>query len=263
MTRLSELADDLRARHIPRLPLILANVWDAASAAAVVAAGHPVVATSSAAVAASLGAPDREQMTPDMAFDAVKRIAGAVEVPVTADLEAGYGLPAGDLVSRLLGAGAVGCNLEDSDHHGPGPLLDADRQAAYIAAVCEAARGAGVGVVVNARVDVHIRRAVPAADRVAETLRRGRKYLAAGAACVYPIGLTDPADIAVLVEQMGGPVNIWLRPDGPPLADLCRMGVARVSLADALHRRATAHAASMAASLLEGDDAWIRAAGTS
>lgn len=259
MTHLSELADDLRARHFSRRPLILANVWDAASARAVAGAGHPALATSSAAVAASLGAGDHEQMTADEAFAAVRRIAGAVQVPVTADLEAGYGLPAAELAGRLLDAGAVGCNLEDSDHHGPALLLDADRQAEYIAAVCEAARSTGVNPAVNARIDVYLRKAVPAEDQVAETLRRGRKYLDAGATCVYPIGAIDHTDIAIFAEQMGGPVNIWLRPDGPALAELRRLGVARISLAAGLQRHAVNHAASLAASLLEGDDEWIRA----
>ena len=219
-SRLAALADDLRARHFTDRPLVLANVWDAASARAVAAAGHPVIATSSAAVAASLGVGDHEQMTADMAFAAVTRIVAAVDVSVTADLEAGYGLSADELVQRLLDTGAVGCNLEDSDHHGPNLLRDPGRQADYIAAVCDAARQAGVGVVVNARIDTYVSQVVPAEDRVAETLRRGHQYLNAGATCVYPIGVTDEQDITALVEQMGGPINIWLRPDSPTLADL-------------------------------------------
>lgn len=258
MNRLSVLAGDLRARHFSGPPLLLANVWDASSARAVAEAGHPVIATSSAAIGASLGVGDREQMTPDMAFAAVKRIADAVEVPVTADLEAGYGLSAVELVDRLLEAGAVGCNLEDSDHHGPAALLDADRQADYIAALCAAGRRAGVDVVVNARTDVYLGDPVPPEDRIAETLRRGRRYLGAGATCVYPIGATDPAEISTFVEQMGGPVNIWLRPDGPPLAELHRIGVARISLAAGLQRHTTTHVAALATSMIAGDDAWLR-----
>ncbi|MHB1536505.1 MAG: isocitrate lyase/PEP mutase family protein [Acidimicrobiales bacterium] len=258
MSRLSVLADDLRARHFSGRPLLLANAWDAASARAVAEAGYPVIATSSAAIGASLGVGDSEQMTPDMAFAAVKRIAGAVELPVTADLEAGYGLSAVELVDRLLDAGAVGCNLEDSDHHGPAVFVDMDRQADYIAEICAAGRRAGVDVVVNARADVYLRDEVPPEDRMAETLRRGHRYLSAGATCVYPIGVTDPAEISTLVAQMGGPVNIWLRPDGPPLAELHRIGVARISLAAGLQRHTTTQIAALAACLLAGDDTWLR-----
>lgn len=259
MSRLSRLADDLRARHFATRPLILANVWDAASARTVVDAGHRALATSSAAVAASLGLGDHEQMTADVAFDAVRRIASAVAAPVSADLEAGYRLPAAELVDRLLDAGAVGCNLEDSDHHGSRELLAAGRQADYIAAICSAARNVGVDLVVNARVDVYVNETVCAEDRLAQALRRGRAYLAAGATCVYPIGVTDPAEISTLVDQMGGPVNVWLRPDGPPLDALRRLGVARISLASGLQRHALTHAALLATALLEGDDTWMRA----
>ena len=105
---------------------MLANVWDVASARLVAGLGHPAIATASAAVTASLGYPDDDSIPPDEMFAAVGRIAAAVEVPVTADVEAGYGLEPVELVERLLGAGAVGMNLEDTDHHGDAELVDAD-----------------------------------------------------------------------------------------------------------------------------------------
>lgn len=253
MSTLAALAEDLRGRHVAPEPLVLANVWDAATARAVVDAGHPVVATSSAAVAASLGLRDHEHMTAHDAFAALARIAGAVDVPVTADLEAGYGLGPQELVERLLEAGAVGCNLEDSDHHGPAALRDAGRQADYLAGVCDAARAAGVALVVNARIDVYVRRAVPPGEQADEALRRGRAYLDAGAACVYPIGVTDEGEIARLVEEMSGPVNVWLREDGPSVEALRRLGVARISVGAGLHRRAMADLTTLAAGLLRGD----------
>jgi 2-methylisocitrate lyase-like PEP mutase family enzyme len=252
MSTLAALARDLRARHFATETLVLANVWDASSARAVAEAGHPVIATSSAAVAASLGTGDHEQMTADEAFDAVGRIAHAVGLPVTADLEAGYGLTASELVDRLLDAGAVGCNLEDTDHHGQGPLLDVEGQAAYISAVCESARARGVDLVVNARVDVYIRDAVPKDQQLEDTLRRGHRYLEAGATCIYPIGLTDEGEITRLVEEMGGPLNVWLRPESPPLDRLRSIGVARVSLASGLHRQAMASVREGALGLLSG-----------
>jgi 2-methylisocitrate lyase-like PEP mutase family enzyme len=219
--------------------LVLPNAWDAASARLVADAGFPVVATSSAAVAASLGHPDGEAMPADDAFAAVARIAAAVEVPVTADIEAGYSLDPTELVDRLLAADAVGCNLEDTDHHGPGDLVEADRNAERLGAVREAADAAGVHVVVNARVDV-FRFGPPSADRLDDAIGRARLYLEAGADCVYPIRLSDAAAIRAFVEAIGAPVNVMAAPDAPPLARLRELGVRRVSYASGLHRSASA-----------------------
>lgn len=254
-------AEELRARHFAGTPLLLANVWDAASARAVAAAGHQVIATSSAAIAASLGSADHEQMHPDDAFAALRRIAGAVAVPVTADIEAGYGLPAGEIAERLLEAGAVGCNLEDSDHHSHGALVDAERQAERIHALCEAANAVGVALVVNARVDVYLHHSgagiIERHERTKEAIRRARTYLDAGATCIYPIGLTDEDEIALLVEELTAPINIWLRADTPSLATLARMGVARVSLASGLQRAVMGHMTEFATALRAGEDAGL------
>src|SRR5437588_601317 len=119
MAEITRQADTLRHLHHGAAPLLLPNAWDVASARAVEEAGYPVIATSSYAVAASLGVPDADTMGPELAFGAIARIVASVDAPVTADLEGGYQLPAGELVDRLLSAGAVGCNLEDTDHHGP------------------------------------------------------------------------------------------------------------------------------------------------
>jgi 2-methylisocitrate lyase-like PEP mutase family enzyme len=240
MTELREQARVLRSLHHGREPLILPNVWDAASAHAVADAGFPVIATSSHAVAASLGFPDTDSMPADIAFAAVARIAGVVDRPVTADIEAGYGLPPEELVGRLLAAGAVGCNLEDTDHHGAGGLLPVERQVERLRAIREASETAGVPIVINARIDVFIRQAGEPESRLPEAIRRGKAYLAAGADCVYPIGLTDLNAIGTFVREMAAPVNIWLRPDGPDRAALAQLGVARISLAAGLFRRAMA-----------------------
>jgi 2-methylisocitrate lyase-like PEP mutase family enzyme len=229
---LPDAADRLRSLHHGSEPLVLPNAWDAASARLVVAAGFPVVATSSAAVARMLGYEDHDDMPPDEAFAAVARVARAVAVPVTADVEAGYQLPAADVVGRLLDAGAVGCNLEDTDHHGDGVLVPAEQQAERLAAVKEAGRRAGVDVVVNARVDTYAR----GAGEVEETLRRARLYFEAGADCVYPILLADEAAIAEIVAVAGGPVNVMSRPGAPSLARLGELGVARVSFGSGLAR---------------------------
>jgi len=215
--------------------VILPNAWDPPSAAAVAEAGFPAVATGSAAVAASLGYPDGERIPAAEMFAAVARIAAAAgELPVTADLESGYQLEPKALVDELLGAGAVGCNLEDSDP-ATGRLVDADQHAARLAAVRAAAADAGVPVVINARVDVYLpKTAVSPADRLAEALARGRKYLAAGADCVYPILVAGEQDIAALAEGLGT-VNVMFRAGGPTLPRLAELGVARVSWGSGIH----------------------------
>ena len=220
----------LRELHQPGRPLLLPNAWDAGSARLVAAAGLPAVATSSAAVADALGYDDGEAVPVDEVFAALARMARSVTVPVTADIERGYRLPPAELVERLVTAGVAGCNLEDSDP-ASGELVEPERQADFLAAVRAAATGAGVPLVLNARVDVYLRRA----GGLAEAVARGRRYLAAGADCVYPI-LAPPADIAALVEQLAGPVNILARPDGPDLATLAALGVARVSYGSGLYQ---------------------------
>jgi 2-methylisocitrate lyase-like PEP mutase family enzyme len=235
---LGERAQRLRALHRPGQPVILPNVWDPASAAAVAAANFPVVATSSAAVAATLGYPDG-QHTPAMEmFTSVARIAAAAgDLPVTADVEAGYGLDAKDLVAELLAANAVGCNLEDSDP-ATKTLTDVERQADRLASVRAEAKAAGVPLVINARVDVFLPDRAPDADPaalLAEAIARGRQYLEAGADCVYPILVKDATTVGDLVKGIGGPVNAMVFPGSPDIPALAQLGVARVSFGGVLH----------------------------
>lgn len=238
MTDPAEQASELRALHHQQEPLLLPNAWDAASARVVAEAGFPVIATSSLAVAASLGFPDSDAMPADEAFAVVARIAGGVELPVTADLEAGYRLPPGDLVRRLLAAGAVGCNLEDTDHHGPDTLVPLERQAERLRAVREASDATGVRIVINARIDIFLRGQGDPQSRLPEAVRRGKAYLEAGADCLYPIGLMDTDVLAAFIREVDAPVNAWLRPDGPTVETLTALGVARISLAAGLFRGA-------------------------
>jgi 2-methylisocitrate lyase-like PEP mutase family enzyme len=225
--RLADHAERLRELHHADELLVLTNVWDAASARLVAGLGHPALATASAAVTAVLGHEDDDSIPPEEMFAAVARITAAVDVPVTADLEAGYGLEPDDLVGRLLGAGAVGMNLEDTDHHGDAELVPAQAQAERHAAVKAAGRAAGVDIVLNARVD---------SPDVDEALRRARLYAEAGADCVYPIKLGEPDAIRALTEGVDAPVNILVRPGSPTLGELRELGVARVSLGPGLHR---------------------------
>jgi 2-methylisocitrate lyase-like PEP mutase family enzyme len=221
----------LRDLHHGEQPLVLANVWDPGTARIVAGMGFSAVATSSAAVAEAQGYADHEEMPADIAFAAVAAIAAAVEVPVTADMESGYGLAPTEFAERLLATGAVGCNYEDSDHTRPGTQRPADEQAARLAAVRAAA---GEALVINARVDTFLLQTGGVDDAVA----RARLYLEAGADCVYPITLSDDAVIAAVVEQVPGPVNILLWPAAPPLARLVELGVRRISVGSGLYRQA-------------------------
>lgn len=221
-------AEKLRRLHVPGDPLILANVWDPVSARVVEAAGMPAIATASNALAPVNGYQDHGYLPADIAFGALRRIADTVRLPVTADLEDGYGLSAEEFVGRLAGAGACGANLEDTDPRA-GALVDADRQAERIAAVKAVARARGFAPVINARVDVHIHK-----GPLEEGLRRARKYLAAGADCVYPIFLSDASAIVKYVAL--GPTNVLYSPGTLTLRELAGLGVARISVASFLFR---------------------------
>lgn len=229
---LAERADALRRLHTGPRPLVLPNAWDAASARLVVKTGFPVVATSSGAIAATLGYEDDDSMPVDEAFGVIARITRSVSVPVTADVEAGYGLSPEHLVARLLDTGAVGCNVEDTDHHGGGGLVDAGENAERLRAVRHAATEAGVEIVLNARVDV-LRREGDRRELFEEAVRRARLYLQAGADCVFPIRLADDALIGEFVRRVEGPVNV-VGAGAPPLARLAELGVARISFAGSL-----------------------------
>jgi 2-methylisocitrate lyase-like PEP mutase family enzyme len=242
MASLPERAERLRALHTPGQPLVLPNVWDAASAKVVVEAGFPALATTSSGVSAALGWADGEHTPPAEMFAAVARIARTLEVPLSADFEGGYGLPPDDFVRRMLQAGAVGCNLEDTNRAGgTAPLRDVDSHVEYLRAVKAAARAAGVNIVLNARVDVFIRQVGEPSERVAMAVDRARRYLQAGADCIFPFGVRDESAIVELVKGIPGPVNIFAAPEAPALARLAEIGVARISLAGRLHRSAMAH----------------------
>jgi 2-methylisocitrate lyase-like PEP mutase family enzyme len=235
--------------HLGPQPLILPNVWDVVSARAFEQAGFAALATSSAAVAATLGYRDGQAPGDEM-LAAVARIARSVSVPVTADVETGYGLAPAELVARLAEAGAAGCNLEDSDP-ATGTLAEADQQASFLAAV---RAEAGQALVINARVDVYVRRLAragePGADQAVtdDAVARASRYLASGAECAYPI--LAPADcLAELVRRIGGPVNALFVPGGQSLAELAALGVARISFGGGLHGRAAQVTRDMARAL--------------
>ncbi|WP_406061407.1 isocitrate lyase/phosphoenolpyruvate mutase family protein [Streptomyces sp. NBC_01077] len=238
-------AEALRALHRDRTagdPLVLPGPWDAVSARAFEAAGFPALATPSAGIAASLGYEDGATPAAEM-FAAVARIVRAVSVPVTADLEGGYGLSAAELVERVRESGAVGVNLEDT---GPaGGLTDPRAHAEWLAEVRAAA---GPALFVNARVDVYIRRAPEPVDAAIE---RARLYAEAGADCVYPIA-APPADLPVLRAALGDlPLNALAGQGGPSFAELGRLGATRITFGDGLLLRAGDDLSALAASLRE------------
>ncbi|GAA0615389.1 isocitrate lyase/phosphoenolpyruvate mutase family protein [Kutzneria viridogrisea] len=239
MTGLAAHAKTLRELHRPGDPLLLPNAWDAATARLVAEAGFPVVATTSHSISQSLGFADGEQTPAVQMLAAVRRIARAVDLPVTADLESGYGLAADELVAGLLEAGVVGLNFEDTDH-GNGGLRDPAAQAVRIAGIREAAEAAGVPVVINARVDVFhdTTEDGPTREQFTDGVERAKRYRDAGADCVYPILLADRAMIGEFVTAVDCPVNVTLRAIAPPPAELAELGVARISLATGLMRAA-------------------------
>jgi 2-methylisocitrate lyase-like PEP mutase family enzyme len=188
-------------------------------------------------------------------FAAIARIARVVDVPVTADIESGYGLSAEELVSRLLAAGAVGCNLEDTDHAAGRSLRDATIQAERLAAFKRAARAAGVDVVLNARTDVFLRQSAGEPLPIDEAIRRGRMYLEAGADCIYPIGVADEGAIAALVDGIPGPINVIPGFRGAPgLARLRELGVRRMSYAGRLYHAIHADHQRLLAVIRGGDE---------
>jgi len=238
--------------HAGPRPLILPNVWDPVSARAFASAGFGALATSSSAVAATLGYADGETPADEM-LTAVARIVSCVSVPVTADFESGYGLAPAELVARLLEAGVAGCNLEDSDS-ASGLLAEPERQADYLAAVRAAASGE---LVINARVDVYVRQparrvaADPASQQAVtdDAVTRANRYLAAGADCTYPI-FAPAAALPELVQRINGPVNAMAGPGGLTLADLARLGIARITFGGGLHARAARAVQEMANALI-------------
>jgi len=222
--------------------LVLPNVWDAVTARLIESEGFPAVATTSAGVAAALGYADGGAVPAREMIEAVARIARAVAVPVTADIEHGYAATpdaVADVVMRVVAAGAVGVNLEDIQP-GSSELEAIDVQCGKIRAVAKAAATSGAGVVINARTDVYLRAIGPAESRLGAAIERGRAYLAAGAECVFVPGPKDRETIAALVKGIGGPINILAVAGSLPIPELEAIGVARVSLGSGPSRAALA-----------------------
>ncbi|HEV2348271.1 MAG TPA: isocitrate lyase/phosphoenolpyruvate mutase family protein [Terriglobia bacterium] len=232
-SNLKKKALDFAALHRGPRVLILANAWDAASARIFEVAGCPAIATTSAGVAFSLGRRDGEQLSREEMLEVVQRIAGAVSIPVSADMEAGYGdtpEAVAATVRAVLGAGAVGMNLEDSAPTERTVLVDVSLQVEKIKAVREAAASAGVAFVLNVRTDVFLRAVGEPASRLDHALRRANAYRQAGADCLFVPGVVDRETIGRLVREIQGPLNILAMAGTPPAAELEKLGVARISV---------------------------------
>ena len=227
-----------RSLHIPAEPLALANVWDVASARVIEAAGAPAIATTSAGVAWSLGSPDGDVLTRDRALELIGRIVAAVAVPVTADIEGGYGTDAAgvaETVAGVLAVGAVGVNIED----GTRPPTEL---AARLAAARQAADRAGTDLFLNARIDTYLFGLGDPDTRLKDTLSRAHMYVDAGADGIFVPGVTDAAIIVALARDISVPLNVMAGPGAPTVAELGALGVARVSLGSGVAQAAYAAA---------------------
>jgi 2-methylisocitrate lyase-like PEP mutase family enzyme len=235
-----ERAETFRRMHHGRI-LVLPNAWDAASATVLEAAGFSAIATTSAGVANSLGYPDGQQIGLTEMAEAVRRIVESVSVPVTADMEGGYGETEESAVKTVHAAvsvGAIGINLEDGVRRPERRLIDVDLQVRRIRAARDAAVSLGVPIVINARTDVYLAAIGEPDERLQQGVKRGNAYLKAGADCIFVPAATDPAAIGRLAREISGPINILAMKGVPPVAELEALGVARVSVGSSLHRAA-------------------------
>jgi len=225
MMNQSSKAELLRRLHAGPEVLVLANAWDAISARVIAAEGFPVVATSSAGCAAVLGYPDGEKIPRSEMTFLLAKIARAVDVPVTADVEAGYD-DAVQTALDVIAAGAVGLNLEDMAGDELRPI---DGQISIIRAVREAADASGVPLVINARTEIYLARHGDPETRFDRSVERLNRYRQAGADCLFIPGVADRETIGRLVGAVRGPVNILASAGSPSIAELKGLGVARVS----------------------------------
>jgi 2-methylisocitrate lyase-like PEP mutase family enzyme len=226
-------ANAFRAMHDRSRLLILPNAWDAMSARFIENAGARAIATTSAGLAFSLGYPDGEYASRDEVVNAIARIARVINIPLSADIESGFGADArqvGETVRSIIGAGAVGINLEDSTGDPAKPLYDLDTAVARVRAAREAGDAAGVPLVINARTDVLITTKGDREELLQEAFRRENAFRAAGADCLFPLGLNGNDEIARAVKSIDGPVNLIFRPGIPTTAEIARLGIARLSM---------------------------------
>ena len=232
-------AETLRKLHGGPGMLVLPNAWDVASACVIEESGYPAIATTSAGVAFALGYPDGQRISRDEMLGVVARIARAVRVPVTADMESGYGITPGDMAETakaIVNAGAVGLNFEDVTGDTESSLVETPLQVERIRTIREASAAMGVSLVINARTDVYLMPIGPEATRFERTVERLRAYRAAGADCVFVPGLVDRGLIEKLVKSVDAPLNILVTAGCPSIPELQKLGVARASIGSGVMR---------------------------
>jgi 2-methylisocitrate lyase-like PEP mutase family enzyme len=247
-------AEAFRAMHDRSRILVLPNAWDAMSARIVEEAGARAIATTSAGVAWSIGYADGQATPRDEMMEAIARITRVASVAVTADIEAGYATDTRELsetIRRVIDAGAVGINLEDSNHAGPDPLYDVEIAVERIRIARESANGTGVPLVINARVDVYLRGVGDPDSRFDHAVRRANAYHRAGADCLFLPGVARPADIERLIAALDGPLNLLSVPGIPTVPELQRFGVARFSVGGRLSLAAYSKARQATTELLD------------
>lgn len=250
----AELGRKFLALHQGPKILVLPNAWDAASARIFEEAGFSAIGTSSAGVAFSFGYPDGQKISRDEVLGVVRRMAGAVEVPVTADVEAGFGSTpeeVADTARAVIAAGAVGMNLEDGIEEEPEYIADLSRQKEIIRAILEAAASAGVPFVLNARTDIFLNGIGPVETRLPRAIDRLNAYREAGAQSLFAPGVKDKETIGQLARGVGGPLNILATVGTPPVAELQQLGVARVSVGSGPMRATLAFLSRLARELRE------------
>jgi 2-methylisocitrate lyase-like PEP mutase family enzyme len=228
----AEKAEQFRKLHRGPRILVLPNAWDVASARILEELGYPAIATTSAGVAFSLGYPDGQRVSREQMLEVVARIARAVRVPVTADMEAGYGTTVQDMsetAKALIAAGAIGLNLEDVTGEDESSQVNVALQVQKIQAIRETASALGVPLVLNARTDIYLMPIGPAETRFDRTVERLCAYRQAGADCLFAPGVQDRETIAKLVRALDAPLNILLSPGCPSLREVEKLGVARAS----------------------------------
>jgi 2-methylisocitrate lyase-like PEP mutase family enzyme len=237
--------------------LILPNIWDPIGARILAARGYPAVATASAAVSASLGYPDGEMIQRSTLIRLLERIARSVDVPVTADIETGYGASVSDLeetIEQVIESGVVGVNIEDRLGKG-GDLRTVEEQCERLSAVRHVADRLGVPLVINARVDSFISPAFSDREQaMEEAVSRARAYTAAGADCIYPIGPGDEPSVRLLRERIPSPINILGSPTAVPLSTLREIGINRVSFGPYVFRSCMRKFLDIAEGLLADQD---------
>jgi 2-methylisocitrate lyase-like PEP mutase family enzyme len=226
---LKERAERLLALHQPGNPVVLPTVWDAWSARLAVEVGFFALTVGSHPMAESVGKADQEGMTFDDVVARVKQITAAVDVPVSVDIESGYGESPTRLITGLLEAGAVGLNIEDTVHKEGGRLRSSSEHAEFVAALRKAADATGVHMVINARTDVLFRQDGDAADRVDRAIARLNEAAAAGADSLYPVGLLEPDTLRRLATELPLPINVIALPDQAEPASFGPLGVGRIS----------------------------------